>query len=448
MKSSMYNLFVPIDESEYVLYNFLNDSALIVDEDMKLCIEKGELNSSISNQSVKETLLNCGVIVHDDINERKLYLYRYNIEKYAPSYSLFIVLTTFACNLSCPYCYEGSGEILNSSMDEQTLLKVIDFIKKTTHEDGTREIAIKLYGGEPLLCLDSCYAISKELSKWGDENNIKVNIVLQTNGTLLNENAVRLLTPYLAAVEVTLDGPPESHNKSRCYKNGDGSYEDILRNISLLAGSKTSILLRLNVENSDGLGLLLDNLDKNGLKSWPNLSFYTAHISYYDLCEFFTNDELCLKDINTVLEIRPSLLRVIYEKGWQSKYHMYNMRKQKLVSCNNEKRGRYVVDPLGDIYKCVFTAGDKAHRVGVIKDGGVEWNSAYYDILTRNPLDMEGCADCVYLPNCGGGCASRAFLNKESFNASYCGPIKRIMSKRILLYLKEIYPEKFSRLVI
>lgn len=445
MKSSLYNLFVPSSgHDEYILYNLLHDSILAIDGELKKIIEREDFEK-MNDSALVETLKRCGVIVNDDTDERRIYLYKYTKEKFSPAYSLFIVLVTFACNLSCPYCYEGAGKVMTKSMDEKTVLRTMDFIKKKSFDDHTGEVVLKLYGGEPLLNPQSCYVLLKDLRAWGNEKGIKISTILQSNGTLLKKDLINLLSPYITAVEITLDGPPEKHNQSRHYKKGGKTYEDILENVRLLVYSGVNTVLRLNVNSPQELALMLDDFGNRGVKESPYISFYTAQISEYGLCEFFTDDDLCLMDESRALEMIPQVRKVIREKQWQDKYHFYNtVRQQKLVACNNEKNGRYVIDPHGNIYKCIFWAGHDEYRVGALGDRGEEWDSAYYDILARNPMEFKECRACEYLPSCGGGCSMRAFIRNKTFRSSYCGSVKKMANKRILLYLREKYPEKFS----
>lgn len=444
MKNSLYNLFVPSGSDEYILYNFLHGSILTIDRELKKIIERQEFEK-MNDPAIVETLKRCGVIVDDDADERRVYLYKYNREKFFPEYSLFIILVTFACNLSCPYCYEGAGKVMNKSMDEKTVLRTLNFIKKKSFEDNTGEVVLKLYGGEPLLNPQSCYVLLSELRAWGNETGIKVNTILQSNGTLLKKDLINSLSPYVTAVEITLDGPSEKHSQSRCYKKGGNSYEDIMENVRLLVYSGVNTVLRLNVDSPQELALLLDDFGSRGLKGSPYLSFYTAQISEYGLCEFFADDDLCLRDESRALEMIPQLRMVIREKQWQDNYHFYNtVRQQKLVACNNEKSGRYVIDPAGNIYKCIFWAGHDEYRVGALGDAGEEWNPGYHEILARNPMEFKECRACEYLPSCGGGCAMRAFIRNKTYRSSYCGSVKKMANKRILLYLKEKYPGRFS----
>ena len=51
------------------------------------------------------------------------------------------------CNLNCIYCYEKHNK--NRVMSIDTAKEILD--KELTVEDGTKEVYIDLFGGEPFL---------------------------------------------------------------------------------------------------------------------------------------------------------------------------------------------------------------------------------------------------------------------------------------------------------
>ena len=115
--------------------------------------------------------------------------------------------------------------------------------------------------------------------------------------------------------------------------------------------------------------------------------------------------------------------------------------------CGSEKKGKYVIDPFGDVYLCFFTAGQKEHCIGTISQGGtVQWNTSFYEIMGRNPLQFPECYHCNLLPMCGGGCHIRAYKQRGMYNAPHCGSTKELAEERIKLYLKQKYPGRFGGL--
>jgi uncharacterized protein len=437
MKRSRYNHIFPLAEKDTnILYNMLTGSIMQVDDELRDIIDN-EKFESIGEEGIQKVLADNGIIIPGNTDESELFCSRYDDEKQNPDYYLFVVLPTFACNLSCPYCYEGSGEILTKTMDTATLKRTIDFIKNTLAEGNPGKVVFKLYGGEPLLAFDICTGFLDEIIPWCRVQGIKADVILQTNGTLIDEKVMRDLIPEITAVEVTLDGSREKHNTIRRYKDGSGSYDDIIRNLIILLDSGVKVVLRINADNPAGFTQVLDEMNEFGLKKYQNLFFYTAFVSDYSLSEFLTDNGLCSRDAEKSLELKMVFDSVVRGKGWQNHYQPYSpLGKQKAVSCNFEKKGRFVVDPSGDLYKCLFCAGMKEFRVGTIRDDGEQLDTAYYDLEKRNPRDFAECRECRYLPACGGGCPVRALINNGTYQSGYCGTIPKFMDQRILVHLQ------------
>ncbi len=442
MKSSLYNMIIPTESNKFILYNTLKDNILVIDNELKEALEKKSLTLP---EELIPVLKEAGMIVDDDTREDLIYHYMYNSRKYDASTAYFIVFPTYACNLQCPYCYEKAGTVFSHSMDEKTAENVSLFMKRMVEENKSRHILLKLYGGEPLLNDEAIFTIYDTLSEFSQENDIGFYIVLQTNGTLITKETIERLSDHLWTVEVTLEGDKELHDTIRFYKKGGGTYEDIMNAVQLLLLKNLHTALRINASEADRLDALLKDLKKRGIGG-RDLSFYVTQTSEFGLHELFTDDALCLHDEKRAVDLIPEMRAVVDENGFRQNLTTFDtLQKQKILPCNFERKGRYVVDPFGDVYLCFFTAGQKEHSIGTVGQGGaVEWNSRFYDIMSRNPLEFQECHSCNLLPMCGGGCHIRACKTEGTYLAPHCGSIKEMAEERIKLYLRQKYPERFG----
>lgn len=448
MKSSFYNMIIPAGSGKYVLYNTLKDAILLIDEELKCALEKGEFNIPEQHLAVLKRL---GMVVDDDAGDaiqQRIYQYMFNSRKYDITDTFFTVLPTYACNLACPYCYEGAGTVISHSMDEKTAENVAAFMKNMVEEHKSHNVFLKLYGGEPLVNLEAVFMLSDSLSHYSQEQDKGFYIILQTNGTLLTEDVAENLSRHLVSVEMTLEGDKEYHDTIRFYKKGGGTYEDIMNAVQLLIEKNIHVALRINASEAGHLDLLLKDMKRRGLEG-QNFSFYVTQTSDFGLHEFFTEDTLCFRDEKKAVELIPELRAVVDQNGLTENLTIFDtLQRQKILPCASERRGRYVVDPLGDVYLCFFTAGQKEHCIGTIgEEGTIEWNSSFYEIMGRSPLEFSECRQCTLLPMCGGGCHIRAHKNKGTYLAPYCGNTKEMAEERIKLYLRQRYPERFGGLL-
>ena len=101
------------------------------------------------------------------------------------------------CNIQCQYCYQNpqrDAGNLNPSYD-------LDLMKAAIKAEGG---PFALFGGEPLLVPERDL---EELWSWGLQQ-FGQNTV-QTNGTLINDEHVRMFHAYKVAVGISIDGPGE-----------------------------------------------------------------------------------------------------------------------------------------------------------------------------------------------------------------------------------------------
>lgn len=439
MKSSLYNMFIPTKSDRYILYNTLKDTLLLVDDELKNALE--EHNFTMSQEQLA-VLKKAGMVVDDTVQQQRIYQYMYSSRKYGVSDTLFTVLPTYACNLQCPYCYEKAGTILSHSMDHETAVNVSLFMKKMAEENKSPNVFMKLYGGEPLVNVEAIFTICDALSAFSKKEDKGFYIILQTNGTLLTEEIVERFSNHLLTAEMTLEGDKEYHDTIRVDKKGGGTYEDIMDAIHVLLQRGIHTAVRINASQADHLDLLLKDLKQRGIGG-QNFSFYVTQTSDFGLHEFFTDDVLCLHDEKQALRLIPELRAVVDKNGFEQNLTTFDTaQKQKILPCASERRGRYVIDPFGDVYLCFFTAGQKELRAGSVEHGGtIEWQPQFYEVMARNPLHFTECCTCKMLPMCGGGCHIRALKQKGTYLAPYCGNTKEIAEERIKLYLKQKYPK-------
>ncbi len=441
MKSSFYNIFIPIGTNKYILYNTLSDCILLADTELKEALES---TCDIPDEQLA-VLKRTGMVIDDTFQEEKIFSYLYNSKKFNTSETYFTFLPTYACNLQCPYCYEKAGTILSHSMDKKTAENVSIFMEKMVEENRSRDILLKFYGGEPLLNTDVCFTIYDALSQLSDKD---FHLILQTNGTLLTEEIIERFSDHLAAAEMTLEGDKDYHDTIRVYKKGGGTYEDIMNSINRLLESDNHVTVRINASEPVHLDLLLKDLNERGIKG-KNFSFYITQTSDFGLGQFFTDDASCLHDEERAVTLIPELRAVVNDHQFNQNLMTYDtLQRQKIIACNSERKAKYVIDPYGDVYLCFFTAGQKEFSVGTIKEeGNIVWNPSFYEIIARNPLDFSECRYCKLLPMCGGGCHIRAFNQKGSYFQYHCGNTKEMAEKRVKLYLQQKYPQRFGGLL-
>jgi uncharacterized protein len=143
-----------------------------------------------------------------------------------------VELTLFvdhACNLRCGYCYNGAkfsrrmpGKVMRRSVDMALVSR-------------PAALDVSFFGGEPLLhpgFVEETLAYVETAVHALPETRPRVRYVMNTNGTLVDDRALALLSPPRDfTVYVSLDGPAAVHDAHRVDEGGRGSFADIVANL-------------------------------------------------------------------------------------------------------------------------------------------------------------------------------------------------------------------------
>lgn len=140
------------------------------------------------------------------------------------------------CNLRCEYCYYLEKSDLYprpasaTTMDDETLTI---FIRDYIRAQPSTDVVFTWHGGEPLLRPLKFYEHVIELQNRFSEGHNIINC-LQTNGTLINDDWGRFLHDNNWLTGISIDGPQRLHDKYRLARDGQPSFEKVMRGIEIL----------------------------------------------------------------------------------------------------------------------------------------------------------------------------------------------------------------------
>ena len=438
MKLSTFNLIIPTEtEGEYLLTNTMSGAVVGIDEELKSLLEKRDI-TALDLETVK-TFSELGIVIPDDLDEYQKFKVLYESTKYATDSLYFTVITTYACNLACPYCYEGKGELLHGTMNRNTRERAVTFMKKKIQKTGAKKISLVLYGGEPLLNFDDSVSIMDSLFMWAEEQGITCESVVLTNGTLMTPAIAAALHLYKTrAVQVTFDGPKRLHDKKRVYKNGKGTFDDIIEAIYTLRDHHVPVGIRINIdiENRPYLSELLDELEALNLKDIP---VACGIVTESMACQTYPS---CIQEEDTRKTL-DDFRKIVEKKGYTTPVE--RVHAPKFITCKSLGEKAYILDPYADIYKCLTFVGLKEHSIGHITDtGDIEYTWAYYDWMSRDPLTIKECQKCVMLPSCGGGCAAISYERYKTYHTCGCSDPLSEMKDQLKWFITQRFPGDFK----
>jgi len=385
----------------------------------------------------------------------------------------YIIMPTYQCNLRCPYCFQDHMrtdpkyshllKVMDKSMADR-ILKGMRTIEAAhgIREDSTTTRRLTFFGGEPLL------ASSRPIVQYFIEQmkaRGKVGIGAITNATDLDSYKDLLNKENISWLQVTIDGPPQEHDRRRIYADGSGSFARIADNLTMALEQGVYVSVRMNIDriNIARLPEVAEEFKARGWIGRDNFKPYVAPIT-----ASAENDKVDPKSVfnswqlgRALEELRqqnPDMAKIaITDDSLQSKARQIFDKKAMGTGFSTSFCGAhtsmYVLDSFGDIYACWERTGDTRLRVGHINQAGeVYMNRVLMQTWrARNVVSNPVCRKCRYATSCGGGCAVLAEGASGSLYKNYCdGYAQRFrasVGKAYLDHLKgEVQSATFERL--
>ena len=155
-------------------------------------------------------------------------------EKYNKDCPVITFQITDNCNLNCSYCYQQNKH--NHVMSLQLAQLFIDNLFNNKYQNylninNCAGLVIEFIGGEPFLQVD---LIDNILTYFSQKVKIEWTCLISTNGTLNMTDKVQTFIKkwyHVLHLVITFDGIKEYHDKCRKFKNGEGSYDIVLKTI-------------------------------------------------------------------------------------------------------------------------------------------------------------------------------------------------------------------------
>lgn len=333
-------------------------------------------------------------------------------EPKAPTYqpiSNRVALTlnvTQSCNLRCRYCYvdkplADSEPVL---MSQEVAKKAVDFaLNESCYPEG---IGISFYGGEPLLNFPVIkstilYANQKAESLGMPE----IEFHMATNGTLLNEDMIDLITKYKINVLFSIDGTPSVHDTMRIFPDGRGTHAIVLKNLKRLLSIKGEHQVSASavVTNINRLKTAYEYLSQFDLRD-IKISF----VRYIEGCDFALSAADSREYMKDMREIAKDCADKILS-GTRPSYYEFETKMLQLWKRTKRQYfcpagiKRFGVAPNGDIYPCGPAAAMKKYKIGDVFTG--LYKEKQGQLIQRISIENRTeCQKCWARYLCAGGC--------------------------------------------
>jgi uncharacterized protein len=129
---------------------------------------------------------------------------------------------------------DSTWKIRPPLMSNEVFEAALDRIRLQCCATGQDEFRIAFHGGEPCLIGHETFDAwcSRARAVLGDM--VKLGLLIQTNGTLLDSKWVELFRKHRVGVGISMDGPKEIHDAARVDHRDQGSYDRVVRGVKLL----------------------------------------------------------------------------------------------------------------------------------------------------------------------------------------------------------------------
>jgi uncharacterized protein len=283
--------------------------------------------------------------------------------------------------------------------------------KETIEKAGSN---FSLFGGEPLL---ASIEHLEEVWKFGFEKFGTNGI--QTNGTLITREHIKLFKLYNVNVGISIDGPG-SLNLARCTSQ---ETEGIIFNIKRLKEEGVDVSLIVTIHR---------------LNAWHMLEL----LDFFDEMEKIGIEFINLHNLEVDNNATRSELRLTNESNFLAFKAIYDDSKHSKINFNPFKDIRALLTERGPSVSCIWHNCDPittpaVHGINVAGDltncgrtnkNGVDWlksDSAIslerYQALSRIEWRFGGCKDCQYFFACKGQCPGTAIDGDWRNKTQDCG---------------------------
>lgn len=404
MKKSSYNYTYTKDNQNYLLLNTFTGAIAVIDSDEFKLFQ----DMKLSEEQLK-AYKDAGFVIEDDVDEFEIMKFDSNFNKTAMK-ARYRILTTTGCNANCSYCYEVRDKVV--TIDDDTVKKIVEFIKKTNNND--KNVSIEWFGGEPLANFKAIVSISDLLISQG--YNIKSTMV--SNGLLMTEEKLDYLISkdHLEKIQITIDGIEDKYETIKSVPKG--SFKTLMKNLLMIADKGVSVQVRMNYkDNEDDLAELVDYLGKE-------IGFH-HRILYYFYPIFDSVMAVPEETMDVVIRLNDRLV----SSGLMNKGDLYRFT-YRLTRCFASNYNGFTIYPNGQLFNCSHVMNEKGF-IGTIDNFSL-YNPKRLEFV--NDEISEKCRNCILYPICKGGCRA-AELKLADLNQCilYKSCLDKILEK-ILLY--------------
>jgi len=343
------------------------------------------------------------------------------------------------CNMACGYCFGGGGCYGGPRVDmKKSIVEAgLDILFGTS--DSSPRI-VSFFGGEPFINWKVMRWTIEYAQSVANDRDIELMFFITTNGTLLDADKLNFLNNKNIKLVISVDGPPEIHNKERKFLDGRGSYDVVENNVRLILKEYPNISIQFRPTiTSYSCGKIKDIYRHFRLLGVNKMHFRPE--SKYGERSGLTLEEYQLLG----LELEELGVSMVDASDNGEYWGLVNILKFLNILYFSITRRDYCgagasiisISPDGSIYPCPRFTGSKEFLLGNVKSG---IKNKKRNILLDNSVDNRSdCNKCWARYICGGGCLYMHWIANGDYKKNdfmWCDWTRRSIETAIKVYAR------------
>ena len=441
LKASRFNLWTTGSGGELLLFNSFSTAFVRVDgatgvhvtealQARRRCDFERSV-AAIEDDGTVDLLLREGFLVRRSVDE--LLRARGVHESLAADNALhLILLPTEQCNFRCVYCYE---DFLRPRMPTEVIQGVVRLVAREA--PTLRALTVGWFGGEPLAAINVIEMASAPVLALCDEYGIHYNANVTTNGYLLTSSRrARLYAASITDYQVTLDGPPEVHDRLRKLAGGGGTFDTIFANLIDMRSDDFPFRVNLRVNYTpESLPYMSEFVRMLGTE-FAGDGRFQLHFHAVGRWGGPNDETLDVCDSPTIEAEEVRLMALGLEAGFGLDAWRESLKPHGSV-CYAANPRSFVIGSDGTVYKCTVAFRDPRNQVGrLTPEGELEIAEDLLQLWTSTGEEVDtGCQQCAFRPACQGNLCPLERLNRDG--EKVCPSFKVNYSKHLPLLAAE-----------
>ena len=391
------------ETDQHLLYNTLSRALIQVDKAEWDVLQNLSTDLPIENQSraLLEPLRDQGFLVPKEIEEGQRFLESLNQFSAQKGGEVSVTLLTNLqrCPLACGYCYQ-QGTHVGGRLEGDLSDECLAFIKRQCEKVEAERLFISYYGSEPLSNLKAIVSTATELKRFCGEKGIRFRFGMVTSGVLLTRKVVETLRPLgFVQVQITVDGNQQTHDASRPFQSGKGTYATIMKNLAEYAGLiSTDVLCVLDESRINAAYELVDTLADSGYAE-RRVRMNFSPVTEINDNETIAASQLYVDEGQKMTAEREILVEIAKLSIYAAEKGLVDDLLPQHTWCAMQRHDErnFTLEPSGKLYTCpIFIGRDAKYEAGSIFEGfgGID------TVLKESYQRSEQCLSCRYLPIC------------------------------------------------